>query len=69
MQSSLDKNCLACICHAISDCNTNAGCISDSCGPFQITEAYWIDAGKPAPGAESSYVSPDQQGQGIAFYK
>lgn len=43
--------CMKCICQVESNCNPNIGCRwdvnSDSCGPYQIKEAYWIDCGRP----------------------
>nr|QBC73604.1 invertebrate-type lysozyme [Eisenia andrei] len=43
--------CLACICEIESNCDPNIGCRwdvnSDSCGPYQIKEDYYIDCGSP----------------------
>ena len=48
---TIDDACLRCICNVESNCNVNIGCrfdvYSDSCGPYQIKEAYWIDCGSP----------------------
>ncbi|XP_002410814.3 lysozyme 2 [Ixodes scapularis] len=46
------RQCLDCICQASTKCNTklactNAGPNSYYCGPYQISYAYWVDAGKP----------------------
>jgi hypothetical protein len=49
--ANFTDQCLACICKIESNCNYNIGCRwdvnSDSCGAYQIKEAYWIDAGRP----------------------
>ncbi|XP_075536451.1 lysozyme-like [Dermacentor variabilis] len=46
------RKCLNCICYASTKCNTQIGCTNGGpnsyfCGPYQISYAYWIDAGKP----------------------
>ncbi|XP_076233265.1 uncharacterized protein LOC143178454 [Calliopsis andreniformis] len=41
------STCLGCICEATSNCNATVGCDGSVCGPFRITWAYWVDAGKP----------------------
>lgn len=42
--------CLKCLAKVESNCNPNVGCVfdvySDSCGCWQIKEAYWIDGGR-----------------------
>ncbi|XP_003742436.1 lysozyme [Galendromus occidentalis] len=40
------RRCLDCICYASTKCDPKAQC-NAYCGPFQISDAYWIDAGKP----------------------
>ncbi|XP_022648598.1 lysozyme-like [Varroa destructor] len=45
-QDDATKKCLDCICYASTKCIANAPC-DGYCGPFQISEAYWIDAGRP----------------------
>ncbi|XP_075211177.1 lysozyme-like [Lycorma delicatula] len=54
-------SCLRCICNAVSNCNQKVGCESGVCGPFRITEQYWLDAAKPIigtddPNSNESYV-------------
>ncbi|KAJ8714920.1 hypothetical protein PYW08_004901 [Mythimna loreyi] len=54
--------CLGCICQATSGCKQGAQCEGDHCGLFQITWAYWADAGKPtlhgkSPDAPDAYPS------------
>jgi hypothetical protein len=45
------QKCMKCICNVESGCNPNIGCVpdqgSDSCGAYQIKNAYWIDCGQP----------------------
>ncbi|XP_050535045.1 uncharacterized protein LOC126902066 [Daktulosphaira vitifoliae] len=43
---SITEDCLSCICEVMSKCDHNLTCEGEVCGPFQITWAYWIDAGK-----------------------
>nr|ANH58186.1 chlamysin [Azumapecten farreri] len=47
---SVSQKCLNCICKHVSGCH-NAPCkwdvYSNSCGYFQLKEAYWHDCGKP----------------------
>lgn len=48
----LTRKCLNCICYASTKCNTQIGCTNAGptsyfCGPYQISYAYWVDAGKP----------------------
>ncbi|CAH0563640.1 unnamed protein product [Brassicogethes aeneus] len=52
------QQCLGCICHASSGCNTTSSCGGDVCGPFRLTWAYWSDSGKPTKNNES----PDAPG-------
>ena len=46
ISAQIDNTCLGCICKVESNCNVNIGCkfdvYSDSCGPYQIKEAYWV---------------------------
>ncbi|KAG7158299.1 Lysozyme 1-like [Homarus americanus] len=44
---TLDENCLGCLCQASTGCQNIGGCPRGYCGPFLISRAYWIDAGKP----------------------
>ncbi|XP_043522476.1 lysozyme-like isoform X1 [Frieseomelitta varia] len=46
-QEQVSKVCLGCICEVASGCNVTIGCDESVCGPFRITWAYWVDAGKP----------------------
>ncbi|XP_061171210.1 lysozyme-like [Saccostrea echinata] len=50
---TISDQCLRCICKAESGCQP-IGCrldvYSDSCGYFQIKEAYWKDCGRPGIG-------------------
>ncbi|XP_015186257.1 PREDICTED: lysozyme-like [Polistes dominula] len=50
----VSKVCLGCICEAVSGCKTTLGCNGDVCGPFRITHAYWVDAGKPTLNNEAN---------------
>ncbi|RWS14141.1 Lysozyme 1-like protein, partial [Dinothrombium tinctorium] len=48
----ITQECLDCICYASTGCDTTKGCHNAGpnsyfCGPFQISWAYWADAGKP----------------------
>lgn len=50
--AEVDDKCLGCLCEAATQCNTTALCQKPTrngyfCGPFQISWAYWVDAGKP----------------------
>lgn len=50
--ASPSKQCLQCICEASSGCKPNIRCHNTGngqyfCGPYQISWAYWADAGKP----------------------
>lgn len=49
--AAFTDKCMKCICQVESNCNANIGCRwdvnSDSCGPYQIKEPYWIDCGRP----------------------
>lgn len=50
--SEPDRHCLDCICQASSGCKKNIQCHNSGngqyyCGPYQISWAYWADAGKP----------------------
>jgi len=49
--AALTTNCMKCICE-VEGCEKNIGKCnydvnSDSCGPYQIKNPYWIDCGKP----------------------
>ncbi|XP_063408802.1 lysozyme-like [Mytilus trossulus] len=52
--AAISDKCLACICQVESNCNRNIKCrldgASDSCGPFQIKNVYWIDCYRPGSG-------------------
>lgn len=43
----MSHTCLGCICEATTNCNMTIGCMRGLCGPFLISRAYWIDAGRP----------------------
>ncbi|XP_064487328.1 invertebrate-type lysozyme 2-like [Ornithodoros turicata] len=48
----ITRQCLDCICYASTKCDLktachNAGPNAYFCGPYQISYAYWADAGKP----------------------
>ncbi|XP_054154180.1 uncharacterized protein LOC128952764 [Oppia nitens] len=48
----VSQSCLQCICKASSGCKLNTKCHNSGpnayfCGPYQISWAYWSDAGKP----------------------
>ncbi|XP_076051054.1 invertebrate-type lysozyme-like [Oratosquilla oratoria] len=47
--SAIGDDCLACMCYVSSSgCKIrDPVCRGDICGPFGITEPYWIDAGRP----------------------
>ena len=50
-------DCLGCLCEASTSCNSTIGCTSAPpggyfCGPFLISRAYWVDAGKPVLGGD-----------------
>jgi len=53
------QKCLDCICYGSSKCNVELGCRHNGgvegniCGPFQMTELYWIDGGKPGTDFQS----------------
>ncbi|CAG0888647.1 unnamed protein product, partial [Darwinula stevensoni] len=46
----LSDRCIECICRGSSNCDASIGCTWSGgrqyCGPFHISEAYWIDAGR-----------------------
>ncbi|XP_067011434.2 lysozyme [Anabrus simplex] len=42
-----DDICLGCICEATTNCTLGFKCTRGLCGPFLISEPYWIDAGSP----------------------
>ncbi|XP_052872413.1 lysozyme-like [Anopheles cruzii] len=44
--SNLNTTCFRCMCEASTGCNVKAACRQMYCGPFAISRAYWIDAGK-----------------------
>ena len=45
---SVTNNCIGCICEASTRCDTNITCINNGflCGPFYISQPFWIDAGR-----------------------
>nr|CAD7200661.1 unnamed protein product [Timema douglasi] len=48
--------CLGCICEATTNCNLTIGCNNQGlCGPFLISQEYWIDAGTPVIRGDSPY--------------
>lgn len=47
-------SCLGCICEASSRCNATIGCLSSGlCGPFLISRAFWVDAGRCTVGNDN----------------
>ncbi|XP_055642625.1 lysozyme 2-like [Toxorhynchites rutilus septentrionalis] len=44
--SNLNSTCFRCICEASTGCSNRLQCEHGYCGPFSISRAYWIDAGK-----------------------
>ncbi|XP_058819470.1 lysozyme 2-like [Topomyia yanbarensis] len=44
--SNLNSSCFRCICEASTGCSNRLQCGQGYCGPFSISRAYWIDAGK-----------------------
>lgn len=40
----IDEDCLKCICTSLVSCDKTT-CEAGSCGPYEITEAYWADSG------------------------
>nr|CAD7261182.1 unnamed protein product [Timema shepardi] len=49
--------CLGCICEATTNCNLTIGCNNQGlCGPFLISQEYWIDAGTPVIRGDSPYT-------------
>ncbi|CAG2056847.1 unnamed protein product [Timema podura] len=49
--------CLGCICEATTNCNLTIGCNHQGlCGPFLISQEYWIDAGTPVIRGDSPYT-------------
>ncbi|RWS29845.1 Destabilase-like protein [Leptotrombidium deliense] len=42
----VSTECMKCLCEASSFCNVNTHCIKGYCGPYLISQNYWIDAGK-----------------------
>ncbi|XP_055905910.1 invertebrate-type lysozyme 3-like [Eupeodes corollae] len=52
----LEDICLRCICEATSDCDLTKRCTkgNDVCGIFQLTWAYWHDAGQLTVNNEST---------------
>ncbi|XP_043235657.1 lysozyme 2-like [Amphibalanus amphitrite] len=43
-QELVSSLCLGCICEASSACNTQLGCENGFCGPFRISNAFFIDS-------------------------
>ncbi|XP_012523214.2 lysozyme [Monomorium pharaonis] len=56
----ITQECIGCICEVTSGCNTTLGCDGPVCGPFYITKAYWIDAGKPTKADDISNNNDDE---------
>ncbi|KFB39655.1 AGAP000274-PA-like protein [Anopheles sinensis] len=44
--SNLNDTCFRCICEASTGCSAQADCRQSYCGPFSISRAYWMDAGR-----------------------
>ncbi|XP_040172453.1 lysozyme-like [Anopheles arabiensis] len=44
--SNLNATCFRCICDASTGCSTSTTCRQSYCGPFSISRAYWMDAGR-----------------------
>ncbi|EAT47407.1 AAEL001485-PA [Aedes aegypti] len=44
--SNLNSTCFRCLCEASTGCSNRLRCDQGYCGPFSISRAYWIDAGK-----------------------
>ncbi|XP_045765838.1 lysozyme-like [Maniola jurtina] len=56
---AVTEACLRCICQASSGCQQGLTCVNDVCGPFKITWAYWVDAGKlTLPGVSQDSADP-----------
>nr|UNZ11905.1 invertebrate-type lysozyme 2 [Coridius chinensis] len=47
VEGLVSEGCMKRICEMASNCRENAGCDNDVCGPFKITEAFWVDAFRP----------------------
>ena len=43
-QDLVSWKCIGCICEASSECNTQLGCENGFCGPFRISNAFFIDS-------------------------
>ncbi|XP_053693932.1 lysozyme-like [Sabethes cyaneus] len=52
--SNLNSTCFHCICEASTGCSSRMQCDQGYCGPFSISRAYWIDAGKVVKGDDDS---------------
>lgn len=54
VKGQINDVCLGCICEAVSGCNTTSACDNGLCGPFRISNDYWLDGDKPTLKGESS---------------
>ncbi|XP_037075707.1 invertebrate-type lysozyme 3-like [Pollicipes pollicipes] len=54
-----DRYCLSCLCTAATGCDVKAACQQndplDICGPFYMSEPYWVDANVTALDAYAAY--------------
>ncbi|CAK1550387.1 unnamed protein product [Leptosia nina] len=44
--ANLSNECLRCLCHVSTKCDTSHQCTGGYCGPFNISRVYWVDAGR-----------------------
>lgn len=56
----LNDDCLRCICLASSECDPAVRCHSVGpvdyyCGPYQVSQRYWIEAGSPMADANNPF--------------
>lgn len=58
------KHCMSCLCEASSVCDENVQCNGPFCGPFQISEPYWIDSGMP----NMTFLTSKEEKNRSAFY-
>lgn len=58
-QELVSSTCLGCICEASTACNTTLGCVNGYCGPFLISNAFYLDSelGKEANFASYTFES------------
>ncbi|XP_075211175.1 lysozyme-like [Lycorma delicatula] len=54
--------CLRCLCEATSGCKKDMKCVDGYCGPFYISEPYWIDAYRPCVGTDKP-LTPGEYGR------